>query len=345
MRIIVVFALILLLLPMKVQAAEITPPPPGELGEKYMPEDTGSFADGLWGIVQKGIQYAVPSLTEAAAVCAKLIVMIMILALVKVIWNGGRILELIGTVAVSCILLNSSTTLVSLAAETVRQISDYGKLIVPMMASALAGEGGITTAATLYTGTVVFDTVLSSLISNLLIPLVYVYLVLSVGGQATGEKALTSIRDFVKWLMTWTLKIILYVFTGYMGITKVISGSADAASLKAAKISISGMVPVVGGIISDTSEAILISAQLVKNSLGVFGLLAIAAMWVEPFFKIGIQYLLLKATASFCAVFELKGPVGVIKNFSVAMGYLLAMTAAVCIMLLVSIVCLMKGVA
>jgi stage III sporulation protein AE len=345
MRIIAVFVLILTLLPMHVQASEITPPSPGELGEKYMPSETGSFSEGLWEIVQKGIHHLAPSIAEAASVCGKLIAMIVVLALVKVLWSGGRMLEVVGTVSVSCLLLNSSTTLVSLASETVRQLSDYGKLIVPMMASALAGEGGITTAAALYSGTVVFDTVLSSLITFVLTPMVFVYLVLSVGGQATGEKALTSLRDFVKWLMTWILKIILYVFTGYMAVTKVISGSTDAASLKAAKISISGMVPVVGGIISDTSEAILVSAQLVKNSLGVFGLLAIAAMWIEPFIKIGIQYLLLKATGSICSVFDLKGPVGIIKNFSVAMGYLLAMTAAVCIMLLVSIVCLMKGVA
>ena len=342
---IIVILIIILSLPLSVHAAEYEPPLPGELGEKYMPENTESFGEGLWEIICKGISQAAPAINEAATICVGLIAVIIILALIKTMFDYGRVLELIGTVSVSCILLQSSTSMIALATETVKQISDYGKLLLPMLAGALAGEGGVTSATALYAGTVVFDSVLSSLISYVLIPMVNIYLVFSIGGHATGEKALSSLRDFIKWLMTWVLKIILYIFTGYMGITKVISGTTDAASLKAAKLTISGMVPVVGGIVSDASEAILVSAQLVKSSLGVFGLLAIAAMWIEPFITIGIQYLLLKATAAICAAFDIKGPVGVIKNFSAAMGFLLAMTAAVCIMLMVSIVCLMKGVA
>ena len=272
MRKLLLLALIIILLPLPVCAAEYEPPPPGGLGEKYMPENTDSFSAGLWQIIQEGIRLAEPAVAEAAAVCAKLIALILILAMVKTVWNGGRILELMGTVCVSCMLLHSSTTLIALATETVQQISDYGKLLLPMVAGALAGEGAVTTAAALYTGTVAFDSVLSAIIAGVLTPMVYIYLVLSVGGHATGEKTLVSLRDFIKWLMTWTLKIILYVFTGYMGITKVVSGSTDAASLKAAKLTISGMVPVVGGIVSDASEAILVSAALVKNSIGVFGL-------------------------------------------------------------------------
>jgi len=345
MRIIVLFIAVFLIIPCSVLAAEYEPPPPGGLGEKYMPEETSSFSEGLWKIIRDGVAYMAPNIRESAVVCAEMLVTVLLLALVKTIWSGGQILEMIGTVSVSCILLSSSKSLISLAADTVRQISDYGKLLLPMVAGTLAGQGGVSSAAALYGGTILFDSVLSSVISAVLIPMVYIYLILSIGGHATGERALISLRDFIKWLMTWILKIVLYVFTGYMGITKVISGSTDAAAMKATKLTISGMVPVIGGIISDTSEAILVSAQLVKNALGVYGLLAIAAMWIEPFLKLGVQYLLLKATASICTVFDLKGPVGVMKNFTVAMGFLLAMTGSVCIMLLISLVCLMKGVA
>ena len=153
-----------------------------------------------------------------------------------------------------------------------------------------------------------------------------------------------NVRNFVKWLMTWSLKILLYIFTGYMGITKVISGSTDAAKLKAAKLTISGMVPVVGGILSDASEAVLVGAGVMKNAVGVYGLLAVAAIWITPFLRIGVQYLLLKLTAGLCQVFEVKKVSGVIQDFSAAMGFLLAMTGTACILLLVSTVCFMKGV-
>ena len=155
---------------------------------------------------------------------------------------------------------------------------------------------------------------------------------------------LKKLRDFIKWLLVWCLKIVLYIFTGYMGITGVVSGSADAATLKATKLTISGMVPVVGGILSDASEAVIVSAGLMKNAVGVYGLLAIAAIWIAPFLKIGVQYLMLKITGGICEIFGVKRMSGLIQAFSIAMGLLLAMTGAVCIFLLISTVCFMKGV-
>ena len=224
------------------------------------------------------------------------------------------------------------------------QISDYGKLLLPVMAAAMAGSGGVNGSTALYLGTAFFDSVLSTAATALLIPMVYVFLALAVANSALGENLLKQLKDFVKWLMTWTLKIILYIFTGYMGITGVISGSADAAALKAAKLTISGMVPVVGGILSDASEAVLVSADLVRNAAGIYGLLAVIALWIGPFLRIGVQYLMLKVTSGICGIFGTKAMIGLIGDFTAVMGFLLAVTAAMCLIFMISTVCFMKGV-
>ena len=81
-----------------------------------------------------------------------------------------------------------------------------------------------------------------------------------------------------------------------------------------------------------------------KNAAGIYGILALLAILLRPFLKIGIHYLLLKATAAVCSVFGSKSTVGLIEDFSAAMGLLLAMTGSVCLLLLISTVCFMKGV-
>ena len=156
---------------------------------------------------------------------------------------------------------------------------------------------------------------------------------------------LKKLCDLMKSTFTWALRTLLYIFTGYISITGVVSGNTDAAALKATKLTVSGMVPIVGGILSDASEAVLVGAGVVKNAVGVYGLLAVVAIWINPFFQIGIQYLLLKLTATVCEVFGIKPITDMIQAFCSVMGMLLAMTGAVCIMLLVSTVCFMRGVA
>ena len=95
---------------------------------------------------------------------------------------------------------------------------------------------------------------------------------------------------------------------------------------------------------SDASEAVLVSAGMVKSAAGVYGLIAIAAIAIGPFLRIGVQYLLLKLTAAVCAVFSGKRISGLVADFSSAMGLLLAMTGAVCLLIMISVVCFMKGV-
>ena len=252
--------------------------------------------------------------------------------------------ELAAGVITATLLLGSANSLIHLAADTVRQMSDYGKILLPVMTSAMAAQGGITGSTALYTGTAAFDALLSSMIASLLIPMVYIYLALATANGALGEDLMKKLRDFVKWLVTWSLKTILYVFTGYMTITNVVSGTADQAAVKAAKLTISGAVPVVGGILSDASEAILVSAGVIRNAAGIYGLLAVIAIVIEPFLRIGVHYLLLKLTGSVCGVFAGKKISELINDFSAAMGLLLAMTGTVCLLLLISTVCFFKGV-
>lgn len=345
MKRIVLMIMLVLLLAQPVSASQITAPVVPESGESVMPEDTGSFGDALWELVRNAVGTIRPDLKEAGATCTGIVGIVLILSVLQAVPGTSKsACELVGTVAIGVVLLQQTNALINLGTETVKDLSSYGTLLLPVMTAALAAQGGVTGAAALYTGTALFDSVLSKLISVILTPMIYVFLALSVANSAVEEDVLKQFRDFLKWLMVWVLKIILYVFTGYMGITGVVSGTTDAATLKAAKLTISGMVPVVGNILSDASEAVLVSAGVVKNTAGIYGLLAILAVCIGPFFRIGAHYLMLKASAAVCGVFGSKRITGLIGDFSTAMGLLLAMTGSVCLLLLISVVCFLKGV-
>ena len=172
----------------------------------------------------------------------------------------------------------------------------------------------------------------------------YLYLGLAAANSATGESMLKRIKELLKWVMNWCLKTVLTVFTAYMGITGVISGTTDAAVVKATKTAISTAVPVVGGVLSNAAETVLAGAALMKNAAGIYGILAVLAIFLEPFLRIGIHYLMLKVTAAVTGIFGCKEMTDLIGDFSETMGFLLAMTGSVCVLLLISTVCFLKGV-
>jgi len=343
-QILVIFVSIILLA-IPVSAQDLTAPAVPKDAEKFMPKDQENFAAGFWEVLQDGLLYARPDLKEAASVCMSITAVILITSVLQTFPGASeKTVNLAGNTGIALILFRATGSLVNLAGSTVIEISEYGKLLLPVMTAAMAGQGGVGTSAALYAGTAFFDALLTSLIGKVLTPMVYLFLVLAVACSAVGEDVLKKLRDCIKWATTWLLKTILYVYTAYIGITGVVSGTTDAASLKAAKLAISGMVPVVGGILSDASEAVIIGAATVKNAAGIYGLFAILAIWIGPFFQIGAHYLLLKATSAVCPIFSRKARADLIQDFCSALGLLLAMTGAICLMLLISLVCFLKGV-
>jgi hypothetical protein len=56
-----------------------------------------------------------------------------------------------------------------------------------------------------------------------------------------------------------------------------------------------------------------------------------------------VEYLLLKVTGSLCKLFGDGSVSGLVEDFSTGMGYLLAMTGSMGLMLLISLMCFLKG--
>lgn len=327
-----------------VSASGIVAPSVPDDVEQLLPAEQDDFGNSLFYILREAFDRVQPQVASCVKIGMQVVGSTLILALLRH-YNGKSkaMVELAGVLVVSGLLLDSSNSLIQLGTNTVWQISQYGKLLLPVMAAALAAQGGSISATSLYGATALFDTILSALVSSVLIPMVYVYIVLSIMNAASNDTLLTKLRDLMKWIMTWSLKIMLYIFTGYISITGLISGAADQTAVKAAKITISGMVPVVGGILSDASETILISAAVVKNSVGIYGMLGIIAVMIIPFMTIGMNYLSMKLTAAFSTIFAPKNVSDLLGDFTSAMGLVLGMTGSVCLIQLISVVCFLKG--
>ena len=336
---------ILLSITFPAAAADMTAPPVPEMGKEYMPDSTESFSEGLWTILKAGITAVKPELANACKSCFVVICVGLLLSFFQNL--KGMAKAGVGFVSIllpGCILLETGNSMIALAAETVQTISEYGKLLLPVMATTLAAQGFGATSAALYASAAMFCGFLGNLISGVLLPGVYIFLALAIAGSATENQMLCKLKEMIISFYSWTLKTMLSFFTGFLAITGVVSGTTDAAAARLTKAAISGMVPVVGGILSEATESVLVGAGMVKNAAGVYGVLAVMAVCVGPFLQIGVQYLLLKATAAFCDLFTGKQVSQLLKDYSGAMGLLLGMTGACTMLLFISVICFMKGV-
>jgi stage III sporulation protein AE len=323
---------------------DFSAPAAPESAEEFLPKEADTFAEGLWNVLKAAVSALEPSLAGAVRSCVRLFGAMLLVALAgQVLPKGQTVLELTGTAAVSALLLEPSGSLMELGVETVRDLQEYGKLLLPVLASALAATGGVTASTGLYVGTAVFNTLLSAAIPSLLLPILKLLLALSIAHGAVGEPILARLGALVRFCAEWALKLGLYLFTGYMAVTGVVSGTADALAGKAAKLAVSGAVPVVGGILSDAADAVLLSAATLGSGAGIWGILTILAVFLAPALRIGVQYLLLKLTAAAGEALGCGRCAGVVGDFAGAIGLLMALCWTQAVMLLITSVCFLKG--
>ena len=273
MKKIAVFLAVLLLLAAPVLAAEPTealsdvlgadeltqslPDEAAEVLDGFSPDGTPDFRSGVRSILRAAAGGSGGALRSGLRLCAVLLAMVTLCAVVRMSAQKDPVnaVSAVGALGICAACLGGMQSMISLASETVTRLSDYSACLLPVMASAMAMSGGTVSAGTLYAGTALFSGLLSRLIARLLLPGVSVYLVVAAAEAALADSLLSELREFVGWLISKSLRVVLFVFTGYLTVTGVISGSADAAAVRATKAAVSGMVPVVGSILSDRHAA------------------------------------------------------------------------------------------
>ena len=235
-------------------------------------------------------------------------------------------------------LLQDFSGVLALCRDTLEQISVFSGVLQPVLATALSVGGNATTATVLQVATMIVFDLIIRLVNLLLVPTACAYLGIVVVDAATGNGMLHGIADGIRGLTAGVLKLILTLFTAYLTIAGGVSGSVDRMALKTAKFAVSGAVPVVGGVISDATETVLSGASLLKNSIGVFGMLCVTAICLVPFLRAGASYLCYKAGAAVLSPLCSGSLRQMLEGVGTGFGLLLGMLSTCCLVLYLELV-------
>ena len=252
--------------------------------------------------------------------------------------SAPRSVELAGTLAMTAVAVADVNSLLGMGTGAISGMASFANVLLPTVAAVTAATGAITGAAARQMAAALFSDLLVNLIHGLLVPLLYGYIAASAAQAAVGEDRLKRLADLLKWTVTTVLTVVMTAFVGYLTASGIVAGTADAATVKAAKLAISGAIPVVGGILSDAAETVLASAGVLRGTVGVFGMVTVLGICLVPLLQLSVHYLTYKLTAALAAALG-DGPVcGLVDRLGGAFGLMLGMAGACCLLLLIALV-------
>ena len=284
---------------------------------------------------------------QAARSAATVMVIAVLVGLVGSLYeeSGGIVPDvapLVGVLAVAGVAVGASYAFIGLGAETLRELEAFSKALFPAMAAAGAAGGAFTSAAVKYAGTILFLDILLTLTTRVIMPLIYAYIAASVGNAALGGAGLRAVTNLLKWVIGVLITVVMIAFVSYITVTGVVSGSVDVLTTRVAKATISTVLPVVGGIVADAAESVMAGAMLVRNGIGVIGLLVVLAVCLVPILQLGAHYLMFKAAAGVSGAVTDKRIGGLIGDLGTAFGMVMGLTGAGMMMLFFSIISMMR---
>lgn len=242
-----------------------------------------------------------------------------------------------GVLGASALSAGALRSFLALGVETVEALGTMAKLLLPTIAAAMAAGGCAASASVWQVGALLLSDLFLSLLRSVFVPVVYCMVGTAAAGALLPQSRLTALAGGIKKLASLALSGILLAFTLFLTLTNVLSGSADRLAVQLGKTVVSGTVPIVGGILSDAAETLLAGAHALRGTLGTLGVLAVLGLCIAPLVRLGMQYLLYRAAAFFCALLGSETLCGFLEQLSSAFSLMLAMTAGGAFLLLASL--------
>lgn len=296
-----------------------------------------SFAAKLRTQVQKELGFA-----------AKLLALVFMCAFSTSACKDEKISGMIEICAVcmaAAVMTGGVNSLVTQTSDAVYRLSDYSKAVLPAVYTAAAASGGVSSAAVGYAQAVLALDVMMSLSQKAVTPLIYATLSIALADVVFPNPMLAAVGKFAKWTAKTLLTASTIAFTALLGVSSLITTKADAAALKATRTVISGTLPVVGGLLSDASAAVLAAGSVVLSCMGAFGLVAVCAMCIGPLAVLTVKGMLFKAVAAVAESMQNLRLQRLFAGIGGAIGLLMGLLGANAVMLFLSLAAALKVVA
>jgi stage III sporulation protein AE len=202
-------------------------------------------------------------------------------------------------IALIIMAVNSFMTSIGYAKQAIGTMSDFMMGSIPLLLTLMASSGAITSAGLLYPTVIFAVNTFAGIVTKVVFPLIFFSAVLLMVSEFSSRYKLTQLGGFLRTAGNWLLGAFFVVFLGVMAVRGAMGGVTDGVALRTAKFATSTLIPVVGKMFSDSIDTVVGASMLVKNSVGVAGLVVLVLICTFPALKIISLAIIYSLSAAF----------------------------------------------
>lgn len=212
----------------------------------------------------------------------------------------------------------------------------FMKALMPSYFLAVTAAGGVASAMIFYNMVLAVIYVIQVILLKLVVPGIHLFVLFQLVNYLHKEDILSKMAEFFKTILEWTLHTCVAVLVGMQVIQNMISPAVD--SLKRDVIGKTATaIPAVGNAIDGVTEVALGTAVLIRNCIGVVGILVLLLLGLPPIIRLGVTTLIYKLLAAVVQPVADKRMTGCLSTMGEGCRLLLRVLLTVELLLLITI--------
>lgn len=182
--------------------------------------------------------------------------------------------------------LNSFKVAITYTETAIENMMGFMLALMPLLLALLASAGSITSVAFFHPFIVFLVNTSGLIILKFVLPLLFLSALLHVVSSMTDHYKVTKLANLLRNVAIGTLGVFFAVFLGVISVQGASSAVADGITIRAAKFITGNFVPVVGRMFTDATDTVLSASLLLKNTIGLAGVVILLIMAFFPAVKV-----------------------------------------------------------
>ncbi|MEY8415247.1 stage III sporulation protein AE [Tissierella praeacuta] len=191
----------------------------------------------------------------------------------------------ISYVLIAILVISSFDQVMDLARNTVDNMVGFMQVILPILLTLLTAASGPNTKMLFHPMILMTVNFIGILIKTIILPLIYFSFIISIISNISNRMEFSKLSELGRQVITFIISGALTLFIGIITIYGL-GTKMDGLTIRTAKFAIDKFIPIVGGFLSDAVEAVVGCSAILKNGLGVIGLLILLFICILPIIKI-----------------------------------------------------------
>lgn len=221
------------------------------------------------------------------------------------------------------------------ASQAIENVAVFMRFIVPVLVTTLLTSGAAISAQTLEPTLLAIVEVAVWVIETVFIPGVMISTALNIVNGMSDKFKTDRMVKLLNSAVKWGLSVMLTVFVSLAGLKSIASAGADGLAVKLSKFAASNLIPMIGGILAESVETVLNCSVVIKNSVGILGIICLVLIALRPVLKLGALLIIFRITAAVAEPVSEPKLITCISRLGDSISVLFSMIAAVTVMFVI----------